>query len=220
MTLGILADDVILRLTQSSPTDDSEIEKTQVIYLLSQCRDTLVQQYVNKQIQLAQPIDTQYKERYLADTIVEEDETTIVADDERLYVTLPKQPLALLNDMGVIQVLTQEYLPVLRYRAENFTVYQDLRFAKASPSNICFYRDNLKIVIKGLTRKNKDNDKFIVDYIPSLASQLPDESDDVQLSDALLPQLTEMVETIMKRQMYETVQDLANDGVQEPKQTK
>jgi len=216
MTLKYLADDIILRLTQGAPTDDSELEITQVIYLLAQCRDSLVQQYVNKQIAAAQPIDTQYKERYLADTMIAEDEDTVGADDERLYVTLPKQPLSLINDMGVVQVLTQEYLPVLRYRAENFTIYQYLRFAKASPHNICFYRDNLKIIIKGLTRKNKDNDKFIVDYIPSLSSQLPAETDDIQLSDALLPQLTEMVEGIMKRQMYETTQDLTNDGVQAP----
>src|SRR6478736_2778923 len=116
MTLKYLADDIILRLTQGAPTDDSELEITQVIYLLAQCRDSLVQQYVNKQIAAAQPIDTQYKERYLADTMIAEDEDTVGADDERLYVTLPKQPLSLINDMGVVQVLTQEYLPVLRYR--------------------------------------------------------------------------------------------------------
>lgn len=216
MTLGQLADDIILRLTQSNPSDDSEIEKSQVMYLLAMNRDLLVKNYLDKQIVNAQPVDTHYKVRYTADT-QEESEANVAADDERLFVLLDKQPLPLVNDSGVLQVLTQEYLPVLKYRAESFTVMRDLRFAKASPVNLCYYRDNRKIIIKGLTRKNKDNDKFIVDYFPSLASQTLSESTDVLLSDALLPELTNMVEEIMKRQMYQTVQDLENDGVQEPK---
>lgn len=218
MTLGTLADDIILRLTQSKPSDDSEIEKSQVMYLLAMHRDLLAKNYLDKQIINSQPLDTIFKDRLIATTIEQEDESTIVADDERLYVTLPNQPLSLINDMGVIQVLNQEYLPILRYRNENFTVYQSLRFAKASPVNICFYRDNLKIIIKGLTRKNKDNDKFIVDYCPALASQTLTEATDVKLPDSMLPELTALVEEVMRREIYQSVQDLENDGVQEPKQ--
>lgn len=218
MTLGTLADDIILRLTQSNPSDDSEIEKSQLRYLLAMHRDLLAKNYLDKQIAAAQPLDTIFKDRLIATTLEQEDESTIVADDERLYVTLPNQPLSLINDMGVIQVLNQEYLPILRYRNENFTVYQSLRFAKASPANICFYRDNLKIIIKGLTRKNKDNDKFIVDYCPALASQTLTDATDVKLPDSMLPELTALVEEVMRREIYETKQDLENDGVQEPKQ--
>lgn len=216
MTLGTLADDIILRLTQSNPTDDSEIEKSQVMYLLAQNRDLLAKNYLDKQLAAAQPIDTQFITRHIADTVEIENEDEIAIDDERLYVELPVQPLTIVNDMGVVQVLTQEYLPVLRYRGEYMTRYQNLRFGKASSKNICFYRYDRKIIIKGLTRKNKDNDKFIVDYIPALASQTLTDSTDIKLSDALLPELTNMVEEIMKRQMYQSVQDLENDGVQEP----
>lgn len=216
MTLGTLADDIILRLTQSAPTDDSEIEKSQVMYLLAQNRDMLAKNYIDKQLSNAQPIDTQFITRYIGDTIEIEDESEIAIDNERLYVQLPVQPLTLVNDMGVVQVMNQEYLPVLRYRGEYMTRYQNMRFTKASPTNICFYRYDLKIIIKGLTRKNKDNDKFIVDYIPALASQTLTDATDIKLSDALLPELTNLVEEVMKRQMYQSVQDLENDGVQEP----
>ena len=216
MPLGQIADDIILRLTQSAPSDDSEIEKAQVMYLIAQTRDMLVKQYLDKQIAQGQPLDTQYKDRVSAETMELEDTDEVAQDNERLFVTIPNQPLPLYNDLGVLQVLTQEYLPVLRQRAENFTVYQDLRFARPSSFNLCFYRDNRKIIIKGLSQKNRDNDKFIIDYFPALASQTLTDTTDARISDALLPQLTELVETVMKRQMYESVQDQENDGVQEP----
>lgn len=218
MTLGTLADDMILRLTQSNPTDDSELEKGQIMYILAMNRDMIAKKYLDAQLLAGQPMDTQMKTRYVATTLSIEDETTVLIDDERLYVELPNQPLTLINDMGVIQVLNQEYLPLLRYRNEHFTRYQNLRYAKASPNNICFYRDDRKIIIKGITQKNRDNDKFIVDYCPALASQTLTEATDVKLSDALLPELTNTVEEILKRQMYQSTQDLTNDGTQEPKQ--
>jgi hypothetical protein len=169
MTLGTLADDIILRLTQSNPTDDSEIEKSQVMYLLAMNRDTLAKNYLDKQISNAQPIDTQMIDRYIADTVEIEDEDDIAIDDERLYVELTNQPLTLMNDMGVVQVLTQEYLPVLRYRNEHFTRYQNMRFTKASPSNICFYRYDKKIIIKGLTQKNRDKtNSLLTMFLPLL----------------------------------------------------
>jgi len=218
MTLGTLADDIILRLTQSNPSDDSEIEKSQIMYILAMNRDLIAKKYLDAQIVAGQPMDTQCKTRLVATTIELEAESTINVDDERLYLELPVQPLTLIGDMGVIQVLNQEYLPVLRYRNEYFTRYQNLRYAAASSFNICFYRDDRKIILKGLTQKNRDNDKFIVDYCPALASQTLTDATDVKLSDALLPELTNVVEEILKRQMYQSVQDTENNGIQEPKQ--
>jgi hypothetical protein len=129
MTLGTLADDIILRLTQSNPSDDSEIEKSQVMYILAMNRDLIAKKYLDAQIVAGQPMDTQCKTRLVATTIELEAESTINVDDERLYLELPVQPLTLIGDMGVIQVLNQEYLPVLRYRNEYFTRYQNLRYA-------------------------------------------------------------------------------------------
>jgi hypothetical protein len=216
MTLGTLSDDLFLRLTKSAPTDDFELEETQVMYLLAQERDNIVKQYLDAQIKAAQPLETQYKDRVAADTLEIEDDALIVVDDERMYVEVPHQPLPLINDMGIMQVLTQEYLPVDRFRVENFTIYQNLRFAKASPKHLCWYRDGRKCIIKGLTQKNRENDKFVVDYFPAIASQTLTRSTDIKLSDALLPMLTGNVEVLLRRQVYETVQDVVNDGIQAP----
>ena len=217
MTLGKLADDIILRITKSNPTDDSEIEKDQIIYLLSQARDGIVKSYLDKMILANQPIDTMYVERFIGPVNSVESQAVVDAINERIFITLPKQPLALLKDLGIVQVLTDDYLPVMRYHLENFTVLNSLRYAKPSPENLCFYREGNKIIIKGIKSINTDSDHFIVDYIPALASTNPTADDDVILSDALLSELTGMVEETMRKQMYDTAQDLNNDGVQEPK---
>jgi hypothetical protein len=213
MNYGRLADDLILRLSKSAPSDDLELEKGQIQYLLAQHRDQVYTEYLNSLLKNNQPLETTGKSRYTGNTLFLEDEEVVGIDDERMYVEVPHHPLPLINDMGVIQVLTQEYQEVLRYRIENFTVYNHLRFAKASPKNICFYKDGKRIIIKGLTRKNKDYDKFIIDYYPSQGSQTIISGTEVQLPDALLPTLLDRVEEVLRRTM-ELEEDTKNDGAQ------
>jgi hypothetical protein len=212
MTLGDAADGVILAVTGLNPSDDTNVDKSYVMYLLSQVRDATVKGYLDKAIASGLPIDSQYIVRETCKVLSIEDEDCVDEEDERIYVMVEKRPLDLVRDMGVVEVTTDEKISVLKAQMGNITMFRDLRFSKPSTNNLVYYRHDKKIVIEGLSSKNLKGDEFIVDYVPALASESLGASDDMVISDALLPTVVDTVTKMLMEQLG-IPQDVENDGV-------
>lgn len=213
MTLGTAIDDIMLRIYKGAgPSDDGELSRAQVQHLLAITRDDLAKQFLDTQIKAGAPIDSSYLERETSQAALSESESDVDEEDERLYVTLDKQPLSLIDDRGVVKVMTDEYITLYRTRIENLDVVKNLRYATPSSQNMVWYRDNRKIIIEGLSYKNLNKSTFIVVYAPTLASQTLTESSELKISDELLPVLLEQVENIARREIYGSVADTENNG--------
>ena len=219
MNLGTAADAVILSVTGLNPSDDTNVDKSYVMYLLAQVRDASVKGYLDKAIQAGLPIDSQYIVRETCKVLSIEDEDCVDEEDERIYVTLEKRPLDIIRDMGVVEVTTDEKISVLKAQMQNITMFRDLRFSKPSANNLVYYRHDKKIVIEGLSSKNLKGDEFIVDYVPALASEALVATDELLVSDALLPTVVDTVTKMLMEQLG-MPQDVENDGVPPSQQQK
>lgn len=212
MTIGDAADAVILSVTGLNPSDDTQVDKEYVMYLLAQNRDAIAKQYLDKLIQAGLPIDSQFITREACKVLSQEARACVEDEDERLYFNLINRPLDLIRDSGVVEVTTDENIPVLKAQLQNITMYRDLRFSKPSPENLVYYRHDKKIVVEGLSHKNKASDEFIVDYVPALASETLAATNDLHLSDALTPALLDTVSKMLMEYLGKPI-DRENDGV-------
>lgn len=212
MSIGDAADAVILSVTGLNPSDDTQVDKEYVMYLLAQNRDAIAKQYLDKLIQAGLPIDSQFITREACKVLSQEARACVEDEDERLYFNLINRPLDLIRDSGVVEVTTDENIPVLKAQLQNITMYRDLRFSKPSPENLVYYRHDKKIVVEGLSHKNKASDEFIVDYVPALASETLAATNDLHLSDALTPALLDTVSKMLMEYLGKPI-DRENDGV-------
>lgn len=218
MTIGVLIDDILLRVMGGNTSDDMQIEREQVAHWLAINRDMLVKAKLDEDIKNGRQLDSFYIEREVYKIPALEETEGVEDPDENIYIELLKKPLSLNKDSGILNVLTEEFIPVSKARIENFAWVQDLKYAKPSTNHLVYYRLNDKIFIKGLSYKNLDLDNFIVDYIPSMADQALTEADDIKVTDDLIPPLLEIVEDIARRELY-GIQDQMNDGVPPTPQT-
>lgn len=211
MIIQKLIDDIVLRLYGGNPSDDVSLARPQIQFWLQSTRDMLVKAFLDKQIQDGRAIDSLYIERETCKATGVEDLDCVEPEDERIYFTLNKRPMSLAKDMGIIKVITDEGLPVLKTTLERVEVVNDFKYAKPAATNLVYYRTGEDVNILGLSEKNLTTTSFIVFYIPSLADQTLTEADDILLQDDLLPSLGDMVEEIARRELF-GVQDRENDG--------
>lgn len=213
MTFSTLADDLILRIYSGSPSDDIQLEKSQIVHWLTLYRDSIVKDYLNKVIQAGKAIDTNMISQLTGLIAAQE---VITGDDDcndKFYITLTKEPLSLINDMGVYHIEDEEGLEIGKTRTEMRSLVRNLRYARPTINNLNWYRIGTKVYIEGLTEDNFEEKQFTVLYIPS--QQGAAETDTVQIGSDMLSILIETVEEVARRQMMESKIDAMNNGVED-----
>lgn len=213
MTFSTLADDIILRIYSGNPSDDIQLEKSQVIHWLTIYRDSIVSEYLNKLIQAGKAIDTNVISQLTGLIAAQE---VIVGDDDcndKFYITLTKEPLSLINDMGVYHIEDEEGLEIGKTRTEMRSLMRNLRYARPTINNLNWYRIGTKVYIEGLTEDSFEEKQFTVLYIPSQQNALA--SDTVQIGADMLAMLADTVEEVARRQMLESKIDSMNNGVED-----
>ena len=132
--------------------------------------------------------------------------------NQRMYFDLVGNVVDLFNDAGVVRVLTDEYDFVHKASLDTLDMFKHLRFAKPSTETLVWYRSGKRMFIEGLTTDEIYDNTFIVDYVQkqNILSML--DTDEVRISDILLPALIDRVVQRGKLQMYGTVPDVSNDG--------
>lgn len=209
MLASKLIDDILVRVKSTS--DDAYLDREQVLHFLSINRDMLVKDYLDGQINKGKPIDPYYIERETCMSLQEEDEDCVGDCDERLFILLSKTPMSLYDDKGVLTVTTYDGVQVTKTQIQSITWIKDLPYSKPTQKNPVYYREGNKIIITGVSPKNKSI-TYIVSYIPSYTSQDLDETAEFKIHDSLIPQLLDVVEQIARRELYGP-DDVANNAV-------
>lgn len=213
MLISKIIDDIMLKVYAGNPSDDVSLERSQIKFWILTSRDMLVKAYLDNQIKDGKSLDTLYQERETGKATEAEDLDEVASEDERIYFSLSKRPMSLLKDMGVIKVITDEGLPVLKTSLEKVEVIKDLKYAKPSPTNLVYYRTNQDINVLGVGSKNLTTTSFIVYYIPSLSDQELAETEELNIQDDLIPSLCDLVEEQARRELF-GVEDKENNGIQ------
>lgn len=208
MLTSKLIDDLLVRVKAIS--DDAYLDREQAQHFLAITRDMLVKDYLDGLINKGKAVDPFYIERETCKSLQEEDEDCAGDCDERLFILLEKDPMSLFDDKGVLVVTTYDGVVVLKARVDSLSWIKDLPYSKPTQKNPIYYREGRKIVIDGISRKNKSI-TFIVSYIPSYGSQELSEDSEFKIHDALIPVLMDMVEQTARRELG-FPEDMENDG--------
>lgn len=133
--------------------------------------------------------------------------------NQRFYFLLFNDVIDLQDDSGVLRVLTDEYNEIKKSSIQSIDMVRNLRFSGPSSETLIWYRAADRIYIEGLNASELYDNSFIVDYVSKQdVLTLIDESE-IRISDALLPVLIDKVVQRGKLQMYGTLPDVGNDGV-------
>lgn len=209
MTFKTAADDVMLRTYAGEPSDDESLSISQVIHWLAMERNRITQEYLNGQIRNGAPLDTFYQIRESAEAAESEEEDGVDAEDERIFLTLSRQPMSLFDDKGISRVLTSDGVMIDKARNESIDWVKQDKYMKPTIYNPVWYRDDRKVILEGVSYKNLQG-TYIVYYFPTQIDVAP--TDEILLSDELMPILLEAVTLLARTEIYGTVKDLQNDG--------
>jgi len=230
ITKDVLISDVIIRVTQSKPSADLEIEKAQVAFVLDQVRWGLITDKINKQFAKLYQIDPVYifTEDNLVPVLTPRQGAVI---QDNISINLQFAPLNIYRDRGVIRVFANPVVvslpqpnlqftldygsPVEMITAFELDVIRKLKFSKPSLNNLKFRREGQNLIIYGLDVNTYKMVNFSVTYFPRI-SMLEDlnDNDPVPLTEDLYGPLVEGATEIIFNEMYKTFADIRSDATQ------
>ncbi len=215
--MGILKNklvaDIELGILQSAPSDDTELEHDQIAQWINDNLHDLIKREIVQEQQKGRMIPPIYIPREPALELQEESVTGIAAAKQRLYVELENDVIDLPNDAGVVRVLDYDLNLIHKTSVEQLESLRDMRHARPGPNNILYYRQERKIFIEGFNTADIDFNEIIVDYVHKQDVAALDDTDEIIISDQLIPILRNVCIQQGKLQMYGTQADKANDGV-------
>jgi hypothetical protein len=208
-----LISDIELRLTKGKPSDDLELERSQIGHWVDAVRDELVTAQLNKSLRDGKSVNPIYVEKIPCLEIQVDDDTCTTDCYDIGYIELPNNPLGLYRDMGILKVATNENLTVHKTSVTGIELLKDLPFSKATKENLLYYRVGKKIYIEGISKKITNLEEFHVWYVPSYKDSNITDLEEYKIDDEVLPVLLDAVEEIGRRQLGGQ-EDLENDGNQ------
>lgn len=217
-TKNKLISDIILQLTQGSPSDDLALEEAQVAYWIEYHLHDLIRREIIDYRKKGQAIPPIYIRRDISLDLLEESVADVSSEHQRLYVELEEDVLDLPRDGGIIRILDYDRNLIHVTTVEDLEDLRKLRFAKPSPENVVAYREGKKLFIEGFNTADIDFNPVMVSYIPKQDILGMADDAEVLISDQLVPVLIDVCVQRGKLQMYGTQPDKENDGT-DTKQT-
>jgi hypothetical protein len=209
MTAKQIIDDVVLQLTQSNPSDDLALDDRQLLAWLNYHVNELVAIEINSKLAKSEAIPQLYILR--EECVVGEAEDTDCGDEcVRISVSLTNEILTLNNNSGIVVVESDEGDQIKKSSIETRGNFKQVRFSKPSEDNLTYYGQGTKIYVEGFKEVDIPFDKFHVWYVPKRAYASTDE---VIVSDLVLPVLVDALVQRGKLELYGTQVDEENDGV-------
>lgn len=210
-----LVDDIILRVTQGAPSDDLELEPSQIAHWFDLVAPTFLSDYLERIRGRGDDFDPILVEIEDNKTGVVENVTMLDDCNDRVYITTTKQIFEISNDLGLIRVIDAEGAVVNKVTLSNLDTVNKMRFSKPSRENMLYTRIGSKIYIHGLNPKHIGLTQFSVYYIPKIDISSLDPEDQVKLPDKLIGLISETVEEMAKKELYGSDIDLENDAEQD-----
>lgn len=211
-----LISDVILQLTQGAPTDDIQIEESQIASWATDYLNDLVKRECVAESKKGKSIPPVYITRETGLELTEEAIADLDDKNQRMYLTLSGEVLDLPSDSGVVKVLDYDLNLIYKTSTENIEILDSLRFARATSENPLFYREGKNIFIKGFNTADLEFNEFIVHYVKKQDVMAMDDEDELLVTDQLVNVLIDLLVDRGKRELYGGESDPANDGVNRP----
>lgn len=212
MTKEQLISDIILQVTQGTPSDDSEIEKDQVAFWINYQLHQLIKQEIDVEMKNVRPIPPVYIA--MEDCIVIGSEDLVCQEDcvDRVYIELLSDVVDLQKDAGIVRLITDEGDQIRRTSVAELDVIKNLRFSKPSRTNLVAYRQLKKIFIEGIKQAELDFSKVTVFYVKKQDVIALADTDEVIMTDQIKPLLIDAVVQRLKLQIYGSSVDTDSDG--------
>jgi hypothetical protein len=205
--------DIIAQLTQGSPADDLELEEDQVAFWINVYLNQLVATECNEKLKRSQSIPNVYIKKVFSEAgSFEEDEDSI---QDRVYIELEDEVLALNNGGGVLRVQVDDGTIVNRASVQTMNLFSAMRFAKPSQTNLLYTQEGNRIYIEGLKEVDIPFDLINIWYVPKQDVLSLSDSDEVLVSDLTLPILIQNCVETGKLQLLGTQIDTENNGNQD-----
>lgn len=208
-----LIGDILLQLTQGSPSDDLALEEEQVAYWIQYYLHDLIRREILDYQRKGQMIPPIYIRRDIALELQEEDVDDVADVKQRIYVELEDDVLDLPRDGGIVRVLDYDRNLIQKTSVEELEHLRHLRFAKPSLENILYYREGKKIFIEGFNTADIDFNPIMVSHIPKQDVLALDDDDEILITDQLVPILIDLCVQRGKLELYGSEPDKANDGI-------
>lgn len=208
-----IIDDIFLQLTQSSPSDDSEIEKDQIAFQLQYELNNLIKQEISAEKAAGRQIPPIYITIEDCNVINVEDLECTADCKDRVYIDITGEVVDLQKDAGLVRIITDEGDVVLPASVESLDVINNLRFAKASRTNPIYYRQAKRIFIEGVGEAEVDLSKVTVYYVNKQDILALEDTDEVIMTDQIKPLVIDAVLKRMKLEIYGSEADTDSDSV-------
>lgn len=218
MTVEQFVSDISLQVYQAAPSDDAELDPRQIKFWGSYFLNMLVATECNSKIARDEQIPVIYKKRTTCKVPEQEDIDCTDDCNDRVFVTLPEAVLTLNKDAGIIRVSTDEGDMVTKMSVETIDMMEHMPYARPSLENLIYYRQGQLLFVKGFKPVDLPFTELNIDYIPKQDLLELENTDEVLVSDLVLPQLIAMTVDQAKRELYGTQQDPGNDGQDNKKQ--
>lgn len=214
MTKAQLISDVMLRISGGKPSDDVELEESQVAFWIDQILGSLIKEVLDAKLKKGESIDASFLEH--------EDQLTPILDSKSwmdvqnsVYLPLCKVPISLYRGGEIVYLETQDGKSVDRSTRQKLGFLKSLTFSKPSLENLIYHREGDRIYINGLDENNLDFAVFNIWYVarPDLLTSLANE-DEVKMSEEMPALLAEAVTNLAKAQVAGP-SDYENDGQQD-----
>ena len=207
-----LISDVILQFNQSVLTDDSQLEDDQVAFWLDYYLNDLVKREIVAEKRKGNQIPPVYIGQPEVCTLIEETTADIDDEDQRMYINLTNEVLDLPRDAGVVKVTDFDLNIIHPATLEGIEMLSDLRFAAPSSENPLYYRNGKRLYVKGFNSADLEFNDILVWYVKRQIILEMDDTDEVIVSDQLLPVLIDLAVAKGKLELFGTQPDTASDG--------
>ena len=218
-TKGALISDIELRLSRGKPSNDFEIERSQIAHWLDISRDETVAEKLNAQILTDEDIDPFYVEKIGEYTASLEENVPLFCTRRHLF-TIDSDILSLSEDRGIDRIVTNGGKILVQSTFDQIEYLQNLWFSKPSNENMMWYREGKKVFVYGLSDITLNKIKFNVFGVKSNVGSSLSDSDAYPVSDDIVDIVIEKAEQIGLRELYGELEDRSSDGNQPPKEVK
>jgi len=212
VTKKIIIDDIILRVTEAHPTDDFNVPRSQIGYMIDGARDEVVANQVAKDIRRGNIPNPIYIEKEGGKSITSENDGSSIGCAIRHYVTVDKDPVWITgNDDGIVLVQFNNGTKVDRIKHNELDILKYLSGAKASLTSPVFHREGRNIYIDEITDIQANEIKVHVHYIPTVG-HVTDETLIYSVDDSVREVITEYVVEKVIQELGGTIDDKIEDG--------
>jgi len=215
-----LIGDVELQLTQAFPSQDLELEQSQTAFWLTNVRNALVAQEIEKSFKQGKQVPQIYLVTETCKQLVETPVGCVDSgedgENDNYYFALTGAVVDVSDDNGIVQVLSADddgdQDEIFKASLQSLPMLKAMTYTKPSSQIVSWSRSGDYIYVQGFKNSDIDFNKIIVTYVAKQDLLTMADTDLVNITDSLLPVLIEQVVELGKLELFGTQADTENNA--------